>query len=113
VGQGQADVVLSFSVELEERYDIRFYDYGFPSYWGPWGGNWLWGWGRGYGDLWAYPYLESTLIVDIVDAETNRLVWRGFNKDTLDLDDADEELPDAANDVLRRFYQDVHLGEDS
>jgi hypothetical protein len=113
VSDGRADVILSFSVQVAERYDIRYYDYGFPSYWGPWSGNWFWGWGPGYGDVMAYPYLESTVIVDMVDARTNRLVWRGFNKDRLDLDDVNEELPDAANDVLRRFYKDMRLGEDS
>ena len=32
---GPADIKVTFSVELTERYDTRFVDYGFPGAWGP------------------------------------------------------------------------------
>ena len=108
-----ADVKLTFSFEITERYDTRFVDYGFPYSWGPWGPGSYWGggWGGwgGYG-VYTVPYLESTLIVDMVDAKTNQLIWRGFNTDELQLNDVEKDLPDAASDVLKRFYKDTRRG---
>ena len=106
---------LTFSVELTERYDTRFVDYGLPYSWGPWGAGSYWGgswggWPGGGFDVYTVPYLESRLIVDMVDAKTNQLVWRGFNTDELQLDDVEKDLPDAARDVLKRFYKDARIG---
>ena len=112
--EGPADIKVTFSVELTERYDTRFVDYGLPYSWGPWGPGSYWGGGRGgwYGgyEVYAIPYLESRLIVDMVDTKTNQLIWRGFNTDELQLDDVNKDLPDAAEDVLKRFYKDARIG---
>jgi hypothetical protein len=51
--------------------------------WG-WGPGWRWGWGPGWG--WGGPgwptayvdtYLESTVIVDLIDASSEKTIWRG------------------------------------
>jgi hypothetical protein len=44
---------------------------------GPWG----WGWG-GPGAV-IYTYLQGTLIVDLYDAKTRKMVWRGVATDTV------------------------------
>ena len=50
-------------------------------------------WGYGYGeagydweerDVEAYPYREGTLVLDLVDARTKQLVWRGTASTPLD-----------------------------
>jgi hypothetical protein len=46
--------------------------------------------------VWAIPYTETTVIVDVIDAHTNLLVWRGYDTDTLNLDN-----------VLSSFYHDA------
>ena len=71
------------------------------------------GWGGWYGggfNVYTVPYLESRLIVDMVDAKTNQLIWRGFNTDELQLDDVNKDLPDAAADVVKRFFKDTRIG---
>jgi hypothetical protein len=46
-----------------------------------WSG-WAWrGWGRG--DAMAHTYLKGTMIVDLFDAKTKKLVWRGVATDTV------------------------------
>jgi len=65
-----------------------------------------WGWPRGY-DVWAVPYTESTVIVDMIDAHTNQLVWRGYDNDTLNTKNPDKTLSKAVDNVLARFYHDV------
>ena len=40
-----------------------------------WTGGW---WDPTYNDWWARTYNEGTLIIDLVDAHTKRLVWRAY-----------------------------------
>lgn len=41
-----------------------------------WGGPW--GWGVGMGRTWTSNYNQGTLILDLVDARTQKLVWQGI-----------------------------------
>ena len=70
---------------------------------GRWG---WWGWPSGY-DAWAVPYTESTVIIDVVDAHTNQLVWRGYDSETLNTGKPDKTLSKAVEHVLSKFYQDA------
>jgi hypothetical protein len=76
----EADVYVTYhtSVEQNVRLDSDSFGYGFGGYAGPgWGA-----WGYGYNGPIStttnvVTYDTSTLIVDIVDADQNELVWRG------------------------------------
>lgn len=98
------DFLVAFYVGLSERYDVRYLGYGVPLY-GRGFRSW-WGWPSGY-DAWAMPYTESTLIVDIIDARTNQLVWRGYNQDDINLGKAEKDFTRAVDAVLKRFYADM------
>ncbi|NOW97319.1 DUF4136 domain-containing protein [Mucilaginibacter sp. SG564] len=75
---------------------------GFYGYYGGWGG---WGYPYGYGGTYArVPYKEGTLIIDLIDRNTGRIVWRGFGvgelrnpQRTLD------ELPKVVDGVLKQL----------
>ncbi|RFZ90316.1 DUF4136 domain-containing protein [Mucilaginibacter conchicola] len=65
-------------------------------YYGGWGGGWGWGYGWGYGGFyrpWGWGgyggfygpgyaqkvhYKEGTIIIDLIDARTQQIVWRGY-----------------------------------
>jgi hypothetical protein len=104
---GQPDFYVAFYVGMKDRYDMDYIDYGMPVFrrglhaWG--------GWPRGY-DVWAVPSTESTLIVDVIDARTNQLVWRGYDADSLNVGNPDKTLTKAADTVLARFYHDRKHG---
>ena len=101
---GQPDFYVAFYVGLKDRYDTGFVDYGMPVFHR---GRFGWrGWPRGY-DTWAVPYTESTVIVDVIDARTNQLVWRGYDTDTLNTGNPDKTLSKAADNVLARFSHDA------
>jgi uncharacterized protein DUF4136 len=102
---GHADFYVAFYVGLKERYDINSVGYGLPVFHRGFRSAW-WGWPRGY-DAWAVPYTESTLIVDVIDAHTNQLVWRGYDTDTLNTGNPDKTLTKAVNNVMSRFFHDV------
>jgi len=114
VTSGVPDFYVAFYVGLQDRYDTRYLDYGMPVFHRGFRGSW-WGWPRGY-DVWAVPYTQSTVIVDVIDAHTNQLVWRGHDIDTLNIDHPDKTLSKAVDKVLARFYHDakntstVHAG---
>ncbi|WP_090468935.1 DUF4136 domain-containing protein [Mucilaginibacter sp. OK268] len=123
--ENNPDLLVSYSTITGRGVKTEFY----PAYyggfgWGGWGG-WGWGWGwrsRGfygyYGGWggWGYPYgygggtyarvpyKEGTLIIDLIDRNTGRIVWRGFGvgelhnpQKTLD------ELPKVVDGVLKQL----------
>ena len=102
--KGNPDFYVAFYVGLQDRYDIDSVGYGLPFHRGFHTG--WWGWPRGY-DVWAVPYTETTVIVDVIDAHTNQLVWRGYDTDTLNMGNADKTLTKAVDSVLSRFYHDA------
>lgn len=120
--ENNPDLLVSYSTVTGRGMKTEFY----PAYyggfgWGGWGG---WGWGWGYRPFYGYyggwggwgypygfggayarvPYKEGTLIIDIIDRNTRRLVWRGFGvgelhnpKRTL------SELPKVVDGVLKQL----------
>ena len=53
------------------------------------------------------PYRTSTVIVDVIDARSNQLVWRGYDSDTFSARDPDGTLGQAAGAVMARFDRDA------
>ena len=98
------DFYVAYYVGLSDRYDMGFVDYGMPFHRG-FSRSW-WGWPRGY-DAWAMPYTESTVIVDVIDARTNQLVWRGYDTGTLNRNNPEKTLSKAVDNALGRFYHDA------
>jgi hypothetical protein len=99
------DFYVAYYVGLKERYDLNSVPYGLPVFHRGLRTGW-WGWPRGY-DVWAVPYTESTLIVDLIDAHTNQLVWRGYDSDTLNTSKPQQTLDKAVDSVMSRFFHDA------
>jgi hypothetical protein len=110
VSDGEPDFLVTYFMGIKEKYDIRYIDYGFPGRWGRWGpwGRWY-GWGvqRGPVDVWRIPYSESTLVVDIIDAHTNQMVWRGYDTETVDFDKSEKTIHKSIENLTKRFTKDV------
>lgn len=103
LSQGNPDLVVSYSSMVgrgtRTNYYPVYYGAGFyPGWrgwggWGGWGFGWGWGWGYrpyyyAYGAPFAYyggavagdkeHFKEGTLIIDLIDTRTKRVVWRGY-----------------------------------
>ena len=111
VDDGEPNFLVNYFMGLEKSYDIRYLNYGFPGYWGRMNryGRWY-GWGPPYGrvDVWRIPYTESTLIVDVIDARTNHLVWRGYDTQTIDFEKSEKTIHKSVENLTKRFRHDVN-----
>ncbi|GGH15903.1 DUF4136 domain-containing protein [Mucilaginibacter phyllosphaerae] len=94
MAQQNPDLLVHYATVTGRGSKMEFYTPyygGFYGGWG-WGGGWYrpWGWGFGYGG-WGGPwggygptyaqkvhYKEGTIIIDLVDSKTQRIVWRGY-----------------------------------
>jgi hypothetical protein len=101
----RADFLVAFYVGLKEKYDVRFMDYGYPGSWGRRRFHWAWGWPSDL-DVWRIPYTDSTLIVDIIDGQTNQLIWRGYDTNTIDMKKPDKRLDKAVDSLVKKFMKD-------
>jgi len=95
------DFYVAYYVGLRQRYDVDAIGYGLPVFYHR---GW-WGWPHGY-DVWAVPYTQSTLIVDVIDAKTNQLVWRGYDTGTLNESKPEKTLDAAVDHVVSRLTHD-------
>jgi len=80
---------------------IRVVDWGYA--YGPtdlWGYHGYYRRGFGPGGISAYVYEQGTLVIDIIDAATNRLVWRGTGTGVVDPDPTPEEITESVNEAV-------------
>ena len=99
------DFLVAFYVGLKEKYNVQFMDYGYPGFWGPRRFSWTWGWPNNF-DVWRIPYTDSTLIIDIIDGQTNQLIWRGYDTNTIDMKKPDKRLDKAVESLVKKFMKD-------
>jgi hypothetical protein len=55
-------------------------------------------------------YEAGTLVVDLVDARTNRVVWRGFARDTVTLEDVlndRDRMTQRINEAVTRMFKEL------
>jgi len=92
INQKNPDLIVNYTLKVGQGARTNYYTpyYGGYPGWG-WGFGWRWGWAYRpyyyYGYPFAYDgvtyaekehYKEGTLIIDLVDTRTHKIVWRGF-----------------------------------
>jgi hypothetical protein len=106
-GGNKPDFLVAYYVGLKEKYNVQFMDYGYPGFWGRRRFRWGWGWPNDL-DVWKVPYTDSTLIVDIIDGQTNQMIWRGYDTNTIDMKQPDKRLDKAVDTLVKKFLKDTH-----
>ncbi len=66
------------------------------------GGGWRWGGGFGNSTTTVENYKVGTLVVDLFDANTKKIVWRGSSSDTLS-DKSDKNIKNLDKGVQKMF----------
>jgi hypothetical protein len=90
------DVFVVYYVGLKDKIDVTDWGYTYAgSYWGG-------GMGR---NVDVYQYTEGTLIVDLVNASTKQLAWRGSATGVVEPGSPPEKVEARLNDVAARIFQ--------
>jgi hypothetical protein len=90
--ESNPDFYLTYHISTRERIDVRDYGYG---YWRPYR----------YGPSTdVYQYTEGTLIIDMIDAKNNKLVWRGWTSRVVNQPSISEALLEKAlGEIFKNF----------
>jgi hypothetical protein len=68
-----ADLAVRYAAGARTVKELESVGYGYPMAVGPY-------WGPYPGDFWVNEYPEGTLVVDLIDTRSNKLVWRAYVK---------------------------------
>lgn len=71
-----------------------------------------WGWPGVY-DVSSARYTESTLIIEVIDAKTNQLVWRGYDSVALHSGNPEPTLDSAVDHIVSRLAHDTRKHVDA
>jgi hypothetical protein len=99
------DVVVLFHVALDEQKDISAYSSG-PMY-GGYGYGWGGGWGGTTTDVRVREIIVGTLAIDIVDAKTKQMAWRGLGEKEINTsakpEKREENIAKAVEKIFRNY----------
>ena len=90
------DLFVVYHATTDQKTSVTTYRGGYHS----WGYH---GWGMGYTDVRVDQYTEGTLIVDLVDANEEELVWRGWATGTLKAKPEYDRLREVVKSMLAEF----------
>ncbi|MGE0129273.1 MAG: DUF4136 domain-containing protein [Blastocatellales bacterium] len=113
---GTADLLVSYRLNATERVETQYLRTGYPGYFGYrgfQGRRWIgFGWHSGWGEttVWRTPYEKATLVMDVTDARTGQLVWRGYDTETFDFNKAEKDISKSVEHLTKRFEHDLKIG---
>ncbi len=105
------DLLVTYHFSTRETSDLETYGYGFGSGWGGgWGwGGWGWGgWGMGgpmYSQTRRVPRVMGYLTLDLIDARTKKIVWRGQAVEDDVTKSGDAEEKQVANSIYKMLMR--------
>lgn len=90
------DFTVAYYASARERLNVTLWDYGYPGRWGGW---------YGPGPVEVMPYTEGTVIIDVINAQTRELLWRGRGQAVTSDDPAEyqQHLRDAVKAIVKKF----------
>ncbi len=110
------DLIVSNFVTLQNKTDYQAYTNHYGGYagygggWGYYGSPWAVGYGMGPGyvgqtTVTQVNYTQGTLIIDIFELKSKKLIWQGMGVGTVDdnLEARDRNLPKTISHIFRRF----------
>jgi hypothetical protein len=95
IDEQNPDLLAVYHTGMQNKVDVTDWGYSYAgSYWG-WAGR----------DIDVYNYTEGTLIVDLVNAKTKQLAWRGSATGVVDPGRSPEEVQERINDVVQKIFE--------
>jgi hypothetical protein len=97
---GGADLDVGYFGGARTRTEIETMPTYGPGFGPFWYGGW---WDPAFNTWWATTYNEGTLVIDLVDAHTNRLVWRAYARTEIHVPVSQEKIQKAVTEAFRSF----------
>ncbi len=93
------DLLVVFHLGVQDKIQVTDWGYGYSNYyWGGYGGMY------GGAGMDVYQYQEGRMIVDLVDAQSHNLIWRGTGEGVVDsTQKSPEELQARINNVVNQI----------
>lgn len=90
---GNPDFMVVYHVGAQDRIDVTNWGYGYRGWYGA-------------GRVDVQQYVEGTLILDVIDAKTKQLVWRGSVTGAVDPDATPEKRAQRMNEAIAKMLAD-------
>ncbi|GGA65711.1 hypothetical protein GCM10011369_03990 [Neiella marina] len=103
VARDKADILVSYHLTSKDRTRIRSYHNNFNYYGRYYHRYWGAGWGN---DIDVDQFTEGQLLIDLVDPEANRVVFRSVGKKRVRRSTVDEKI-EAANRYVQAMFAEV------
>lgn len=101
------DFRVAFYTHVTHKHRVLWVsNWGYPYH--PWSAYWGYNWGPWY-DPWSPPWVDvdyydvGTMVIDVIDAESNELVWRGWGRGVSSPGTPAGQLMAAARKIMKRF----------
>jgi hypothetical protein len=103
----EADFLVGYYITLEQKVAARTINdyYGWAPAWGYYYGAYPYG-PRGMSETYVYQYDEGTLVLDIADAQSNELIWRGSATDEVNFSSSPEQKQQGIDEAVDRMLAD-------
>jgi len=90
------DLLVVYHIGTQEKIQVTDWGYRYSDYY----------WGYGGRQIDVYQFTEGSVVIDLVDAETTNLVWRGTGTGVVDQSQkSPEEMQDRANNVINKIMK--------
>jgi len=94
VDEQNPDILVVYHTGMQNKVEVTDWGYTYAgSYWG-WAGN----------DVDVYNYTQGTLLVDLVDAKSKKLAWRGSASGVVEPGNSPEKVTENINDVVAQIF---------
>lgn len=93
-----ADCFVVYHTGAQDKIQVTDWGYRYSDYY----------WGYGGRQVDVYQYTEGTLVIDIIDAETKNMVWRGVGQGVIDQtqrtpEEVQERIDGVVNKIMESF----------
>ena len=101
------DVVVIYHVAFDKQKDISTFSSGYGGGYGPYGYGWGGGWGGTTTSTQVRDILVGTLVIDMADAKSKQMVWRGMGVKEVDTtakpEKRDKSITNAVNKIFKNY----------
>jgi hypothetical protein len=99
------DVFVVYHVAVDKEKDISTYSSGYGGGYGPYGWGYGGGWAGGTSTTSVRNILMGTLVVDIADAGTRKLAWRGMGVKEVNVQASPEKRDKSITNAMKKLFK--------